>query len=136
MTSTARKRQGEFRNIHVSQILQYRLPLAGIMSILHRISGAVMFLMLPVFVYLLDLSLTSELSYAQLLDLSDLTFVKLVFCGLAFAFIHHFWGGIRHLINDMHIGIDKEAAPKMARVFLALSLATTALACLAIFGVI
>lgn len=136
MTSTARKRQGEFRNIHVSQILQYRLPLAGIMSILHRISGAVMFLMLPVFVYLLDLSLTSELSYAQLLDLSDLTIVKLVFCGLAFAFIHHFWGGIRHLINDMHIGIDKEAAPKMARVFLVLSLATTALACLAIFGVI
>jgi succinate dehydrogenase / fumarate reductase cytochrome b subunit len=136
MTSTARKRRREFRNIHVTQILKYRLPLPGIMSILHRISGAVMFLMLPVFVYLLDLSLTSELSYAQLLDLADLTIVKIVFCGLAFAFIHHFWGGIRHLVNDMHIGIDKEAAPKMARVFLGLSLATTALACLAIFGVI
>ena len=136
MNSAARKRQGEFRNIHVSQILQYRLPLTGIMSIMHRISGAVMFLLLPVFVYLLDLSLTSELSYAQLMDLADLTIVKLIFCGLAFAFIHHFWGGIRHLVNDMHIGIDKEAAPKMARSFLALSLVTTGLACLAIFGVI
>jgi succinate dehydrogenase / fumarate reductase cytochrome b subunit len=136
MTSTGRKSRGEFRNIHVSQILQYRLPLPGIMSILHRISGAVMFLMLPVFVYLLDLSLTSELSYAQLVELTDYTLVKLVFCGLAFAFIHHFWGGIRHLVNDMHIGIDKEAAPKMARSFLFLSLASTALACLAIFGVV
>lgn len=136
MTSAGRKSHGEFRNIHVSQILQYRLPLPGIMSILHRISGAVMFLMLPVFVYLLDLSLTSELSYAQLRELSDLTLVKLVFCGLAFAFIHHFWGGIRHLVNDLHIGIDKEAAPKMARTFLLLSLATMTLAGLVIFGAI
>jgi len=136
MSTTGRKSRGEFRNIHVSQILQYRLPLPGIMSILHRISGAVMFLLLPVFVYLLDLSLTSELSYAQLVELADYTLVKLVFCGLAFAFIHHFWGGIRHLINDLHIGIDKVAAPKMARTFLLLSLATTALASLKIFGVI
>ncbi len=134
MAETVPKRRPQFRNIHVSQIVQYRLPIAGIMSILHRVSGAAMFLLLPVLAWLFDLSLTSELSYAQLTEVTDLVIVKLILCGLAWAFIHHFMGGIRHLVNDMHIGITKEASPKMATGFMVASLVVTAWACLKIFG--
>jgi succinate dehydrogenase / fumarate reductase cytochrome b subunit len=134
MAETVQKRRPQFRNIHVTQIVSYRLPIAGIMSILHRVSGAAMFLLLPVLAWLFDLSLTSELSYAQLTEVTDSVFVKLILCGLAWAFIHHFMGGIRHLVNDMHIGITKEASPKMATGFMVASLVVTAWACLKIFG--
>lgn len=136
MSDVPGKTRRQFRNIHVSQILTYRLPITGVMSILHRISGAGMFLLLPFIVWLFDLSLTSELSYATLLDLTDLVVVKLVLCGLAWAFIHHFFGGIRHLISDLHMGITKESSPKLASTFMALSLATSLVAWLSIFGVI
>ncbi|MFZ9813313.1 MAG: succinate dehydrogenase, cytochrome b556 subunit, partial [Burkholderiaceae bacterium] len=56
MSELPRKPRPQFRNIHVSQILTYRLPITGVMSILHRISGAGMFLLLPVIVWLFDLS--------------------------------------------------------------------------------
>jgi succinate dehydrogenase / fumarate reductase cytochrome b subunit len=61
----ALKPRPTYRNIHVTQILKYRLPPAGIVSILHRVSGALMFLLLPFIVWLLDVSLTSEISYEQ-----------------------------------------------------------------------
>ncbi|HET7526810.1 MAG TPA: succinate dehydrogenase, cytochrome b556 subunit, partial [Burkholderiaceae bacterium] len=54
-----------YTNIHVSQIVAYRLPPAGLVSILHRVSGALMFLLLPLVVWLLDVSLTSEVSYER-----------------------------------------------------------------------
>jgi succinate dehydrogenase / fumarate reductase cytochrome b subunit len=54
-----------FRNIHVSQIVSYRLPPAGIVSILHRISGALMFLLMPFIIWLFDTSLSSEVSYER-----------------------------------------------------------------------
>ncbi|MGA0824214.1 MAG: succinate dehydrogenase, cytochrome b556 subunit [Burkholderiaceae bacterium] len=136
MPETIAKKRPEFRNIHITQILGYRLPLAGVMSILHRVSGAVMFLLLPLIVWLLDKSLTSELSYAELLGFVDSVPAKLLLCAIAWAFIHHFWGGIRHLVNDVHIGISREASPKMASIFMVLSLLTNLLAFLAIFGVI
>jgi len=129
MPETIAKKRPEFRNIHITQILGYRLPLAGVM-------GAVMFLLLPLIVWLLDKSLTSELSYAELLGFVDSVPAKLLLCAIAWAFIHHFWGGIRHLVNDVHIGISREASPKMASIFMVLSLLTSLLAFLAIFGVI
>lgn len=136
MPEAISKRRPEFRNIHVTQIVRYRLPLTGIMSILHRISGAILFLTLPLLIYIFDLSITSELSYARLAGAADNVLVKLVLVGLAWAFIHHFMGGVRHLVNDLHIGITKEASPKMAQVFLAASLFCTAIAALSIFEVI
>lgn len=136
MVDLTKKRRPEFRNIHYSQILQYRLPIAGIMSILHRASGGIMFLLLPLFIYLFDLSLTSEMSYARLMELTSSVVVKLILCGLAWAFIHHIVGGIRHLINDMHIGITKEASPKMAWAALTSSLVISFVAWLFIFGAI
>lgn len=136
MAEVIKQRRPEIRNIHITQILRYRLPIAGVMSILHRVSGAVMFLMLPLLIYIFDLSLTSELSYATLAGVADWVLVKLVLVGLAWAFIHHAMGGVRHLINDMHVGISKEASPIMAWAFLAASLSLTAVAALAIFEVI
>ena len=95
MAETVQKRRPQFRNIHVTQIVQYRLPIAGIMSILHRISGAAMFVMLPAMVWLFDLSLTSELSYAQLTEVTDFVIVK------------HPW----------HIGLDFETTKRMRSFF-------------------
>ena len=114
--------------------VKYRLPLAGVVSILHRASGLLMFVLLPFIVWLFDMSITSELSYAQLIEVTESVPAKLVLCGLAWAFIHHFMGGIRHLVNDMHIGITKEASPLMAKGFLAASLLVSLVAWLAIFG--
>ena len=59
------KRQPVYRNIHVTQLASYRLPPAGWVSILHRISGALMFLLLPFAIWMFDTSLTSEISYEQ-----------------------------------------------------------------------
>ncbi len=62
------KRQPVYRNIHVTQLTTYRLPPAGWVSILHRISGAVMFLLLPFTIWMFDASLTSEVSYEQFVE--------------------------------------------------------------------
>ena len=59
------KRQPVYRNIHVTDLTTYRLPPAGWVSILHRISGAAMFLLLPFTIWLFDASLTSEVSYEE-----------------------------------------------------------------------
>jgi succinate dehydrogenase / fumarate reductase cytochrome b subunit len=104
-----------YRNIHVSQIVAYRLPPAGIVSILHRVSGAVMFLLLPFVVWLFDVSLTSEITYdrftnAFVAGIGFLPgwFIKLVTWGLIWAFLHHFIAGIRHLWMDATHSVTKE----------------------------
>ena len=65
MTETARKRP-EFRNINaISDLPSYRLPAAGWVSILHRVSGALMFLLMPFIIWMFDSSITSEISFAS-----------------------------------------------------------------------
>ncbi|MEB0140312.1 MULTISPECIES: succinate dehydrogenase, cytochrome b556 subunit [unclassified Undibacterium] len=113
----------------------YRLPLAGFVSILHRVSGIVMFLLLPFILFLLDKSLTSELSFAELQGLASGVFVKLVILALSWAFLHHFCAGVRHLFMDFHYGLDKHTARQSAVTVLALSLTLTALVALKLFGV-
>lgn len=135
MSELVKKSRPQFRNIHITQILKYRLPPAGIMSILHRVSGAGLFLTLPLIVWLFDLSLTSELSYARLLELSASPLVKIILCGLSWAFLHHFFAGIRHLMADMHIGMTKEQGGKWAVSVMAVSLAISFVVWLKIFGV-
>jgi succinate dehydrogenase / fumarate reductase, cytochrome b subunit len=135
MTELAKKQRPQFRNIHITQILKYRLPPAGIMSILHRISGVGMFLLLPLIIWLFSLSLTSELSYFRLMELMGSPLLKIILCGLAWAFIHHFFAGIRHLVSDMHVGITKEQGSSWAVGVMAISLAISFLVWLKIFGV-
>lgn len=131
----ARKRP-EFRNIHVTEIVRYRLPPAGIVSILHRVSGALLFLLLPFLVWIFELSLSSELSFARLKDVASHWFVKLVLLAVLWGFLHHLVAGIRYLVLDLHIGIDKAAATKSALAVLAVSLTLTLVAGLRLFGVI
>jgi succinate dehydrogenase / fumarate reductase cytochrome b subunit len=123
-----------FTNIHVLQIIQYRLPVAGFISILHRVSGALMFLLLPFILFLFDKSITSEISFAFLQGYVSHPLVKLVILAVAWAYLHHFCAGIRHLIMDMHIGLSKEGAAKSARLVFAVSLPLTALVALKLFG--
>jgi succinate dehydrogenase / fumarate reductase cytochrome b subunit len=125
-----------FTNIHVLQIIRYRLPAAGMVSILHRISGALMFLLLPFILYLFDLSITSEISFASLQGFASHWFVKLLILAVSWGYLHHFCGGIRHLIMDAHIGLSKEGARKSANMVFAVSLPLTMLVALKLFGVI
>jgi succinate dehydrogenase / fumarate reductase cytochrome b subunit len=124
----------EFRNIHVTQIAGYRLPLAGLVSILHRISGLFLFLMLPFILYLLEQSLTSETTFAYLKGLTEGWFVKLIILGLSWSYLHHFCAGVRHLVMDMHIGLDKDSARKSSATVLTVSLVLTALVALKLLG--
>ena len=112
----------------------YRLPLAGFVSILHRASGMLMFILLPFVLYLLDLSLTSEDSFNTLKLFASGVFVKLVILALVWAYLHHFCAGIRHLLMDFHIGLDKDSGRKSAVSVLAVSLGLAALVALKLFG--
>lgn len=125
----------QFRNIHVTQIVGYRLPLAGVISILHRVSGAFLFLMLPFLLYLLEQSLLTESTFAYLQGIVSAWYVKLVILALSWSYLHHFCAGVRHLVMDMHIGIEKDSARQTAVVVLAASLTLTALVALKLFGV-
>lgn len=135
MGERSTKSRPQFRNIHITQILHYRLPAAGVMSILHRVSGAAMFLLLPLIIWIFDLSLTSELSYVQLLEFTASPLAKLVLCGLSWAFIHHVLAGIRHLVSDMHIGLTREDSARWGTGVIAGALLLSIPAWLKIFGV-
>ena len=127
-TTATPKPRPVFRNIHVTEIVKYRLPPAGIVSIGHRISGVLMFLLLPFVVWLFDVSLTSEVSYGQFtsaytagLWVFPAWFVKLVTLALIWAYLHHFIAGLRHLWMDATHAVTKEFGRVSALVTLGLS---------------
>ena len=131
MADTLNKRP-EFRNIHVSQIVAYRLPPAGIVSILHRVSGVVMFLLMPFIIWMFDASVTSEISYAQFkavfaagVGFLPGWFLKLIVLGLIWAYLHHLIAGVRHLWMDATHAVTKEFGHLSALVTLALSVLLT-----------
>lgn len=107
-------------------LVEIRLPLAGFVSILHRVSGAGLFLLLPFLIYLLELSLGSAADQARFAAIFDRPLVKLLLLGLLWAYVHHFCAGIRFLLLDLHIGIEKEASRRSAVAVLAASLILTA----------
>ncbi len=133
MSDTLKPRPSH-RNIHVSQIVKYRLPPAGIVSILHRVSGVGMFLLMPFIIWMFDASVTSEVSYSQFSSVfgSGVGVVpgwifKLVALGLIWAFLHHFIAGVRHLWMDMTHAVTKEFGHNSAVVTLGLSIVLTLL---------
>lgn len=123
-----------FRNIGLAQLIHYRLPWAGKVSILHRISGAALFLMLPFLLYLLDLSLASELSYQKFQAITGHVLVKIICLGLIWSFLHHFCAGIRYLLLDLEIGVEKNEANRSAIVVFILGVVLTAIVGLKLFG--
>ena len=130
-----KKERPEFRNIHVTELSNYRMPLSAIVSILHRISGVIIFVLLPFILYLLQESLRSEISYAHYQGFVTYPLVKLFILALVWAILHHMFAGVRHLVMDLHIGLDKDSARKSSAAVLALSLTLTVLVALKLFGV-
>lgn len=102
-----------------------RLPLPGKVSILHRVSGVGLFLFLPVLLWLFSASLTSAETFATFRSVFASLPAKVVLAGLLWAFVHHFCAGIRFLLLDLHVGIEKEAARKSAAVVFAVSIPLT-----------
>jgi len=142
MTELAKKRP-EFRNINaLSDLPSYRLPAAGIVSILHRISGVLMFLLMPLIIWLFDTSVSSEISFARFkaafnsgLGFAPGWFMKLVALALIWAYLHHFIAGVRHLWMDVsHKAVIKEFGKTSAIVTLALSLGLTVVLGAKLFG--
>jgi succinate dehydrogenase / fumarate reductase cytochrome b subunit len=104
-----------YRNIHITDLSSYRLPPAGIVSILHRVSGALMFVLMPFIIWMFDTSLTSEISYDQFTSVFvggtgvvPGWFFKLVALALIWAYLHHFIAGLRHLWMDATHAVTKE----------------------------
>ena len=121
----AQKARPQFRNIGIAQIISYRLPWAGKVSILHRLSGALMFLLLHFVLYLFDKSISSEISFETFKSILANPFAKLIILALIWGYLHHFCAGIRYLMLDLHKGIDKVSAQKTAISVLVISLALT-----------
>ena len=130
-----KKERPEFRNIHITELKNYRLPPAGIVSILHRISGFGLFLLLPFLLYLFQKSVQSEMTFLHFKGILEHSLVKLVLLGLIWAYMQHFCAGVRHLFMDVHLGIEKESSRQSALIAMAVSLILTALAGLKLFGV-
>ena len=141
MTETARKRP-EFRNINaISDLPSYRLPAAGWVSILHRVSGALMFLLMPFIIWMFDSSITSEISFASFAAAFNVGigfvpgwFMKLVALAIIWAYLHHFIHGIRHLYMDTFHAVTKEFGKSSAVATLVLSLGLTVILAAKLFG--
>ena len=83
-------------------LLTIRLPINAAVSILHRVSGIGLFLAIPLILLALQYSVRAPESYEALVSLLNTWFVKLVLIALSWAFFHHFFAGIRHLLQDIH----------------------------------
>jgi len=129
MPDIAKQRPGTMRLIDATQ---YKLPPAAWVSILHRLSGIIMFVLLPFIIWMLDTSLGSDITYQYLADVfvGGLGKVpgwcfKVVVLGLIWAYLHHFIAGVRHLWMDATHSVSKEFGRSSAIFTLALSLLLT-----------
>ena len=104
---------------------QIKLPLPGIVSILHRVSGLLLFIALPLLLLMLQYSLASIETYTQLMDALANPLLKLMLLGLLWAFMHHFCAGLRYLAIDAHLVRDLAQARNSSKVVMVVSLALT-----------
>ena len=128
------KKRPEFRNINAfSDLPSYRLPAAGWVSILHRISGVLMFILLPLVIWMFDLTVTSEISFGRFNSIFNVGFggllLKLFCMALIWAYLHHFIAGVRHIWMDVNhhavekkIGTNTAIGTLVASIFLAVVL--------------
>jgi succinate dehydrogenase / fumarate reductase cytochrome b subunit len=102
------------------------LPPPGLVSIFHRVSGALLFFpILPALLYALHVTLGSEEGYARWQSYFERPMVKLIMLGVVWLYAHHFFAGIRYLLLDLHIGIDKAPSRTSAIAVLVLGLVAT-----------
>ena len=145
MTESAkmpRVRRPEFRNINAfTDLPSYRLPAAGWVSILHRVSGAMMFILLPFILWMFDTSVSSEISFmkftsafqAGMLGLPGMVW-KLLVLALIWAYLHHLIAGLRHLWMDARHAVSKEFGKSSAVATLILGSLITLVLGLKLFG--
>lgn len=142
LASSPRPKRPEFRNINaLTDLPSYRLPPAGWVSILHRISGFIMFLLMPFIIWMFDTSVSSEFSFARFKAVFNIGagfvpgwFFKLMALALIWAYLHHFIAGLRHLWMDVNHAVSKEFGRSSAIFTLALSLGLTFVLMLKLFG--
>ena len=106
-------------------LFRIRLPLPGLVSILHRISGAALFLFAAALLYLLQESLLSPQSHAHFVALSNHWLVKVFLIGMPWSFLHHFFAGLRFLLLDVHVASDLGPTRVLSAMVLVVSLALT-----------
>lgn len=139
---STRPKRPEFRNINAfTDLPTYRLPVAGIVSILHRVSGALMFLLMPFIIWMFDTSISSELSFARFTSAFGVGvgfvpgwFFKLVALAIIWAFLHHLIAGLRHLWMDVRHAVSKEFGKSSAVFTLVLSIGLTVVLGAKLFG--
>ena len=88
-------------------LLRIRLPIPGIASILHRLSGVLLFLSIPFLIYLMQLALSGDAGYARAAGLLASPFAALLLFVLLWSFLHHLLAGVRYLLIDVHIGVER-----------------------------
>jgi succinate dehydrogenase / fumarate reductase cytochrome b subunit len=136
------KKRPEFRNINAFRDLpSYRLPAAGWVSILHRISGAIMFALLPFVIWMFDVSISSEISFAKFKAAFEIGMLglpgfvwKLLALALIWAYLHHLIAGLRHLWMDARHAVSKEFGKSSALATLVLGSVLTLVLALKLFG--
>ncbi len=106
-------------------LLTIRLPINALVSILHRATGCILFLVLPVILLLLQLSLSSASHFEMVVSILHSPFIKLILIGLAWAFLHHFFAGVRHLAMDVHWMTTLIKARYTSKIVLVLGMLTT-----------
>lgn len=109
-------------NLSMGQVLAVNLrsPVA-IASILHRISGVIVFLLVPVLLWLLDKSLSSPEGFAQVQEIFSGFFVRLIVWVFVAGLIYHFFTGLKHLLADIGVGEGLQSGRTAATISLALS---------------
>ena len=106
-------------------LFRIRLPLPGLVSIMHRVSGALLFLFIPFLLSLFEMSLESAQSFARFKAVFAHWAVKLIVIGLVWAYLHHLCAGIRHLALDLHYGMELATARATSKAVLVVSIALT-----------
>jgi succinate dehydrogenase / fumarate reductase cytochrome b subunit len=137
-----KKQRPEFRNINAfTDLTTYRLPPAGWVSILHRVSGLLMFVLMPFIIWMFDKSVSSEISYNYLtsafVDVVSVYpgwFLKLVALALIWAYLHHFTAGVRHLYMDATHSVTKSFGKSSALATLVIGFGLTAILGAKLFG--
>lgn len=140
MPEMTRQRPGTMRLVDA---VKYRLPLAGVVSILHRVSGTIMFVLLPLIIWMFDTSVTSEISFGAFTSafVAGIGFVpgwmvKLASLALIWSYLHHFIAGVRHLWMDATHSVSLEQGRNSAVVTLVASLVLTVALGAKLFGLV
>ncbi len=114
-------------------LLSVRFPLSAVMSVGHRAAGILLFLALPYFLYLLQLSLSGESGFLQVKNDLNSIWMKLIMLVFIWALAHHFIAGIRYFLLDLDIGIERQTAQKSALLVMILGVFVTAIAAVVLF---